>query len=182
MGPSATLALDWRSTFAHIASAAMAIRASSRRSRLPFARPQALQTLTKVRPAPQGQGTPTSPTRATPARTSHHKATAIAEGHPPAAAMASYGHSRLPFAKSQTPQSFQCLSNFCHAQPCRPRPPQPAVLLGVHSVPFVAFLLHNAVLHPKLLPTDRLMIYSPGLHVTGPHSNLQLGGSAAPGR
>ena len=44
----------------------------------------------KVRPAPQGKGTPTSPTRATPARKSHHKATAMAEGHPTAAAMASY--------------------------------------------------------------------------------------------
>ena len=45
----------------------------------------------KVRPAPQGKGTPTSPTRATPARKSHHKATAMAEGHPPATAMAQ-GH------------------------------------------------------------------------------------------
>ena len=103
----------------HHPAAAMAIRASSRRSRLPFARPQAVQTLQKsaqlrrdkvpqqaqhaplphaqattrpqqwlkgtprpqqwlligvqgspnapkVRPAPQGKGTPTSPTRATP--------------------------------------------------------------------------------------------------------------------
>ena len=44
----------------------------------------------KVRPAPQGKGTPTSPTRATPARKSHHKATAMAQGHPTAAAMASF--------------------------------------------------------------------------------------------
>ena len=67
----------------------------------------------KVRPAPQG--TPTSPTRATPTRKSHHKATAMAEGHPPAtamaqghppaAAMASYRHSRLPFARPQTLQN-----------------------------------------------------------------------------
>ena len=66
----------------HPPAAAMA---SYRRSRLPFARPQTLQNppnAPKVRPAPQGKGTPTSPTRATPARKSHHKATAMAQGHP----------------------------------------------------------------------------------------------------
>ena len=158
----------------HPPAAAMAIRASYRRSRLPFARPQTLQTLQKsaqlrrekvpqqaqhaplphakattrpqqwlkgtprpqqwlkgtprpqqwllmafkaavcqasnlpkVRPAPQGKGTPTSPTRVTPARKSHHKATAMAEGHPTAAAMASYRRSRLPFARPQTLQTLQ---------------------------------------------------------------------------
>ena len=145
----------------HPPAAAMA---SYRRSRLPFARPQTLQTLQKSAqlgrekvpqqaqhaprpqakattrpqewlkgtPRPQqwlligvqgcrlpglkpskrsksppssaGKGTPTSPTRATPARKSQHKATAMAEGHPPAAAMASYRRSRLPFAR---PQTFQ---------------------------------------------------------------------------
>ena len=81
------------------------------RSRLPFARPQTLHTLQnppnppKVRPAPQGTGTPTSPTRATLARKSHHKATAMAQGHPTAAAMASYTRSRLPFARPQTLQN-----------------------------------------------------------------------------
>ena len=79
--------------------------ASYRRSRLPFARPQTLQNSPKVRIAPQGKGTPTSPTRATPARTSHHKATAMAQGHLPAAAMASYRRSRLPFARPQTLQN-----------------------------------------------------------------------------
>ena len=92
----------------HPTAAAMA---SYRRSRLPFARPQTLHTLQnppnppKVRPAPQGKGTPTSPTRATPARKSHHKATAMAQGHPTAAAMASYTRSRLPFARPQTLQN-----------------------------------------------------------------------------
>ena len=93
----------------HPPAAAMAIRASYRRSRLPFARPQTSKP-PKVRPAPQGKGTPTSPTRATPARKSHHKATAMAEGHPPAAAMAiraSYRRSRLPFARPQTLQTLQ---------------------------------------------------------------------------
>ena len=61
----------------------------------------------KVRPTPQAQGTPTSPTRATPAGKSHHKATAMAQGHPPAAAMASYRRSRLPFARPQTLQTLQ---------------------------------------------------------------------------
>ena len=139
-----------------------------RRSRLPFARPQTLQTLQKsaqlrkqkypnkpnrphargkshhkatamaqghstaaaiasyrrstsvcqasnppnpsnVRPTPQAKGTPTSPTGATPAGKSHHKATAMAEGqgHPPAAAMASYRRSRLPFARPQMLQTLQ---------------------------------------------------------------------------
>ena len=148
----------------HPPAAAMA---SYRRSRLPFARPQTLQTLQKsaqlrkqkypnkpnrphargkhhkatamaqghstaaaiasyrrstsvcqassppnppkVRPTPQAKGTPTSPTGATPAGKSHHKATAMAEGqgHPPAAAMASYRRSRLPFARPQTLQTLQ---------------------------------------------------------------------------
>ena len=89
----------------HPTAAAMA---SYTRSRLPFARPQTLQnppSPPKVRPAPQGKGTPTSPTRATPARKSHHKATAMAQGHPTAAAMASYTRSRLPFARPQTLQN-----------------------------------------------------------------------------
>ena len=89
----------------HPTAAAMA---SYTRSRLPFARPQTLQNPPnppKVRPAPQGKGTPTSPTRATPARKSHHKATAMAQEHPTAAAMASYTRSRLPFARPQTLQN-----------------------------------------------------------------------------
>ena len=89
----------------HPTAAAMA---SYTRSRLPFARPQTLQNPPnppKVRPAPQGKGTPKSPTRATPARKSHHKATAMAQGHPTAAAMASYTRSRLPFARPQTLQN-----------------------------------------------------------------------------
>ena len=89
----------------HLPAAAMA---SYRRSRLPFARPQTLQNPPNpptVRIAPQGKGTPTSPTRATPARKSHHKATAMAQGHLPAAAMASYRRSRLPFARPQTLQN-----------------------------------------------------------------------------
>ena len=100
--PSKTL-----QTQGHLPAAAMA---SYRRSRLPFARPQTLQNppnAPKVRIAPQGQGTPTSPTRATPARKSHHKATAMAQGHLPAAAMASYRRSRLPFARPQTLQTLQ---------------------------------------------------------------------------
>ena len=106
----------------HPPAAAMAIRASYRRSRLPFARPQTLQNPPKVRPALQGKGTPTSPTRATPARQSHHKATAMAEGHPTAAAMASYRRLRLPFARPQTLQTFQLLQKF--AQLRREKVPQ----------------------------------------------------------
>ena len=73
-----------------------------RRSRLPFARPQTLQTFQLL-----GKGTPISPTRATPAGKSHHKATAMAQEHPTAAAMASYRRSRLPFARPQTLQTLQ---------------------------------------------------------------------------
>ena len=64
----------------------------------------------KSPPSSANEGTPTIPTRATPARKSHHKATAMAEGHPPAAAMAiraSYRRSRLPFARPQTLQTLQ---------------------------------------------------------------------------
>ena len=81
----------------------------------------------KVRSASQGKGTPTSPTRATPARKSHHKATAMAEGHPPAAAMAiraSYRRSRLPFARPQTLQTLQILQKS--AQLRRQEVPQQA--------------------------------------------------------
>ena len=109
-------------------AAAMAIRASYRRSRLPFARPQTLQTLQRSAqlrkekvpqqaqhaPLPHAKATTRpqqwlkgTPTRATPAGKSHHKATAMAQGHPPAAAMASYRRSRLPFARPQTLQTLQ---------------------------------------------------------------------------
>ena len=83
-----------------------------RRSSLPFARPQTLHTLQnppnppKVRPAPQGKGTPTSPTCATLARKSHQKATAMAQEHPTAAAMASFigvQGCRLPGLKPSIP-------------------------------------------------------------------------------
>ena len=107
----------------HPPAAAMAIRASYRRSRLPFARPQTLQTLQRSPqlrrekvpqqaqqpPLPHAKATTRpqqwlkgTPTRATPAGKSHHKATAMAPGHPPAAAMASYRCARLPFARPQT--------------------------------------------------------------------------------
>ena len=85
----------------HPTAAAMA---SYRRSRLPFARPQTLQKSAQLR---REKGTPTSSTRSTPAGKSHHKATAMAQGHPPAAAMASYRRSRLPFARPQTLQTLQ---------------------------------------------------------------------------
>ena len=112
----------------HPPAAAMAIGASYRRSRLPFARPQTLQTLQRsaqlrrekvpqqAQHAPLPHATATTrpqqwlkgtPTRATPAGKSHHKATAMAQGHPPAAAMASYRRSRLPFARPQTLQTLQ---------------------------------------------------------------------------
>jgi hypothetical protein len=75
---------------------------------------------------PQQASRPTLQAKATP--------TGTRQGHSNGAITAfNYGHSRLPFAKSQTPKSFKCLSNFCHAQPCSQRPPQPAVLLGVHA-------------------------------------------------
>ena len=181
----------------HPPAAAMAIRASYRRSRLPFARPQTLQTLqrsaqlrrdkvpqqaqhaplphTKDTTKPQQwlQGTPrpqqwlllgvqccrlrgfkpskrlkcfkgpchaqlrtqTLPQQASrPTLQAKATPTGTRQGHSNGAITAfNYGHSRLPFAKSQTPKSFKCLSNFCHARPCSQRPPQPAVLLGVHA-------------------------------------------------
>ena len=77
--------------------------ASYRRSRLPFARPQTLQTLQKSAQLRREK----VPQQAQHARTIHPKATAMAEGHPPAAAMASYRRSRLPFARPQTLQTLQ---------------------------------------------------------------------------
>ena len=95
---------------------------SYRRSRLPFARPQTLQT-SKSPPSSAGKGTPTSPTRATPAGKSHHKATAMAEGHPPAAAMASYRRSRLPFARPQTLKTLQKSAQLRIGLCCTPTSP-----------------------------------------------------------
>ena len=74
----------------HPPAAAMA---SYRRSRLPFARPQTLQTLQKsaqLRREKVPQQAQHSPLLATPnaAGKSHHKATAMAQEHPTAAAMA----------------------------------------------------------------------------------------------
>ena len=92
----------------HPPAAAMA---SYRRSRLPFARPQTLQTLQKpaqLRKEKVPQQAQHAPLLATPnaAGKSHHKATAMAQEHPTAAAMAiraSYRRSRLPFARTQKP-------------------------------------------------------------------------------
>ena len=84
----------------HPPAAAMA---SYRRSRLPFARPQTLQTLQKSAQL-RREKVPQQ------AQHAHHKATAMAEGHPPAAAMAIrefYRRSRLPFARPQTLQTLQ---------------------------------------------------------------------------
>ena len=76
-------------------------------SRLPGLKPSKPSNSSKSCPTPQGKGTPTSPTRATLAGKSHHKATAMAQGHPTAAAMASYTRLRLPFARPQTLQTLQ---------------------------------------------------------------------------
>ena len=117
----------------HPPAAAMA---SYRRSSLPFARPQTLQTLQILQKSAQlrrqkvpqqAQQAPrphASPTRATPAGKSHHKATAMAQGHPTAAAMASYRRLRLPFARPQTLQTLQILQKS--AQLRRQKVPQQA--------------------------------------------------------
>ena len=78
-----------------------AAMASYRRSRLPFDRLQTLKMprrpfacIALCRSGVHASGTP--------AGKSHHKATAMAQGIPPAAAMASYRRSRLPFDRLQT--------------------------------------------------------------------------------
>ena len=48
----------------------------------------------------------------------------MAQGHPPAAAMASYRRSRLPFARPQTLQTFQLLQKFTQLR--RQKVPQQA--------------------------------------------------------
>ena len=95
----------------HPPAAAMAIRASYRRSRLPFARPQTLQTLQR-----SAQLRREKVPRATPARKSHHKATAMAEGHP---------HTR--HARRQKPPQGD--SNGSRAPPG----PQQWLLIGVQG-------------------------------------------------
>ena len=81
-----------------------AAMASYRRSRLPFDRLQTLKTLKMPRRpfaciALCCYGVHAS---GTPAGKSHHKATAMAQGIPPAAAMACSRRSRLPFDRLQT--------------------------------------------------------------------------------
>ena len=46
---------------------------------------------------------------------SHHKATAMAQGIPPAAAMACYRRSRLPFDRLQTLKTLKCLAGRLRA-------------------------------------------------------------------
>ena len=94
----------------HPPAAAMA---SYRRSRLPFARPQTLQTLQKsaqLRREKVPQQAQHAPLLATPnaAGKSHHKATAMAQEHPTAAAMASFigvQGCRLPGLKPSKPST-----------------------------------------------------------------------------
>ena len=78
--------------------------AAYRHLRLPFARPQSLQTLpAQLRRYPNNPNTRHSPTQKPPQGHSN-------EGHPPAAALAiraSYRRSRLPFARPQTLHTLQ---------------------------------------------------------------------------
>ena len=87
----------------HPPAAAMAIRPSYRRSRLPFARPQTLQTLQKSAQLRRHK----VPQQAQHAPLPHAQATTRPQQCPPAAAMASYRRSRLPFARPQTLQTLQ---------------------------------------------------------------------------
>ena len=82
----------------HPPAAAMA---SYRRSSLPFARPQTLQTLKILQKSAQLRRQKV-PQQAQHAPRPQAKATT-----PPAAAMASYRRSRLPFARPQTLQTLQ---------------------------------------------------------------------------
>ena len=85
--------------------------ASYRRSRLPFARPQTLQKTAQLRREKvpqQAQHAPRPQAKATTRPQQWLKGTPRPQqwlkGHPPAAAMASYRRSRLPFARPQTLQ------------------------------------------------------------------------------
>ena len=79
-----------------------AAMASYRRSRLPFARPQTLQTLQKTAQLRREK----VPQQAQHAPLPHAKATTRPQ-QSTAAAMASYRRSRLPFARPQTLQTLQ---------------------------------------------------------------------------
>ena len=86
-------------------------------SRLPFARPQTLQTFQLLQKFAQLR-------REKVPQQAQHKATAMAQGHPTAAAMASYRRLRLPFARPQTLQTLQILQTS--AQLRRQKVPQQA--------------------------------------------------------
>ena len=111
----------------HPPAAAMA---SYRRSRLPFARPQTLQTLQKSAQLRRGNGTPTSPTRATPCHAQRCRQKPP-QGHSNGSRAPHgrsnglfYRRSRLPFARPQTLQTFHLLQKF--AQLRRDKVPQQA--------------------------------------------------------
>ena len=93
--------------------------------RLPGLKPSKPPKSSKSPPNSAEKRYPNKPlTRATPAGKSHHKATAMAQGHPTAAAMASYRRFRLPFARPQTLQTPQILQTS--AQLRRQKVPQQA--------------------------------------------------------
>ena len=136
----------------HPTATAMAIRASYRRSRLPFAR-------TQKPPQGHSNGWRAPPGRSNPARTSHPKATAMAEGHPPAAAMASYRRSRLPFARPQTLQTLQK-----SAQLRREKVPQQAQHAPLLATPNAAGKSHHkATAMAQEHPTAAAMAYFIGV-------------------
>ena len=108
-----------------------AAMSSYRRSRLPFDRLQTLKTpqmprrpfacIALCRYGVHASGTP--------AGKSHHKATAMAQGTPPAAAMASYRRSNGFFYTRSSSLPLACISAPSLGRPClgharRQKPPQ----------------------------------------------------------
>ena len=158
---------------------AAAAMASYGRSRLPFDRLQTPKMLRRpfamlrrpVAPSPSPVAVSPCCSSVAPAGKSHHKATAMAQGIPAAAAMASYGRSRLPFDRLQTPKmprrpfamlrrpvvpSPVAVSPCCSSRKASPRPQQ--WLLRRSRLPF------DRLQTPKMLRRPFAMLRQPVHH------------------
>ena len=78
---------------------------------MPGLKPSKPSNSSKSLPNSAGKRYPNKPNTRHARSKSHHKATAMAQGHPTAAAMASYRRLRLPFARPQTLQTLQILQS-----------------------------------------------------------------------
>ena len=164
---------------------AAAAMASYGRSRLPFDRlqtpkmPRRPFAMLRRPVAPSPVAVSPCCSIVAPAGKSHHKATAMAQGIPAAAAMASYGRSRLPFDRLQTPK----MPRRPFAMLRRPVAPSPVAVSPCCSIVAPAGKSHHkatAMAH-CLVEASRPPFPSLRSLATLPCWSFK-GGSAAPGR